>query len=340
MSILQGFRNEFYKCPKHQLAQNVCAQMDPLEASISRSRFQTQQQHVVEHKLEEMKPIVDQKTSGRCWNFAALNTIRIPCMKEWNIEEFEFSQSYMFYWDKIERSYFFLNNIIDAHKRGEEVNGRLVSYLLSNPVGEGGRWGLVVSLIKKHGMIPKLCFPESFSSESSAQMNKILNSKLREFAKQIHEMFAAQSSDVKIQSKVDEQMHDIYNIVGICLGIPPVTFTWEYYDKDKKYHSVGPVTPMEFYDKHVKPWFNVDDKVCIHSDPRPTLEFGKGYTVDCRGNVVGGTPVFFNNQPIDVLIDLVTKSIQSGEGVWFGCDVSARFARYQGGIEDLDMCVN
>ena len=258
-------------------------------------------------------------------------------MKALNIEEFEFSQAYSFFWDRIERSYFFLNNIIATSQRGEDFNGRLVSHLLADPIGDGGRWGLVVSLINKHGLMPKACFPESFSSEASDSMDSILSSKLREYAKEILDMFSANAPEADIQLKVDAQIKEIYNIVSICIGIPCETFTWEYYDKDKKYNKIGPVTPFEFYEKHVKPWFNVNDKVCLHSDPRSCLEFGKGYTIDCRGNVVGGTPVFFNNQPVDVLIDLVTKSVQDGEPVWFGCDVAQRIVRFQGGFEDLQM---
>jgi bleomycin hydrolase len=336
VSALQALRNEFYKCPKNRLAQNVTTQKDPLEVAVSRPRFETTS-HVYNVKVEEVKPICDQKSTGRCWNFAVHNAMRIPFMKQHNIEEFEFSQAYFFYWDKIERSYYFLNNIVESAKRGEEVSGRLVSFLLSDPIGDGGQWDMIVSIINKHGVMPKKCFPESFSSESSARMNAILKSKLREYAKQIRELFAANASDADVQAKVDGQMQEVYNIVGICLGIPPVTFTWEYYDKNKKYNRAGPVTALEFYEKLVKPYFNVSDKVCLVTDPRPSNEYGKGYTVDCLGNVVGGQAVFYNNQPVDVLIDLVAKSLKDGEPVWFGCDVGARFARYQGGVDDLEM---
>lgn len=329
-------RNEFYKCPKNRLAQNVCTQKDPLEVAVSRPRYE-KNNHVYQYRVDEVKPVVDQKSTGRCWNFAVHNAMRIPFMKANNIEEFEFSQAYFFYWDKIERSYFFLNNIVETAQRGEDVSGRLVSCLLSDPIGDGGQWDMIVSIINKHGVMPKKCFPESFSSEASARMNAILKSKLREYAKQIRDSFSAGASLNDIQCKVDQQMGEIYNIVGICLGIPPVTFTWDYYDKNKKYNTVGPVTAVEFYDNHVKPHFDINEKICLVTDPRPSNEFGKGYTVDCLGNVVGGRPVFYNNQPVDVLMDLVAKSIKNNEPVWFGCDVGARFARHQGGAEDLEM---
>ena len=79
----------------------------------------------------EGKPITNQKNSGRCWNFATLNVLRVPFIKQYNLEEFEFSQAYLFYWDKIERSYYFLNNIVDVAKRGEAVDGRLMAFLLN-----------------------------------------------------------------------------------------------------------------------------------------------------------------------------------------------------------------
>lgn len=84
---------------------------------------------------------------------------------------------------------------------------------------------------------------------------------LREYAKAIRELVVKGGSDGDIRSLIQEQMSTVYRIVGICLGIPSDTFTWTYYDKSKAFQSVGPITPMEFYEKHVKLLFNVDDKV-------------------------------------------------------------------------------
>lgn len=53
----------------------------------------------------------------------------------------------------------------------------------------------------------------------------------------------------------------VFRIVSICLGSPPDTFCWEFRDKEKNYHKIGPVTPLEFYQEHVKPLFNMEDKV-------------------------------------------------------------------------------
>lgn len=91
--------------------------------------------------------MTNQKNSGRCWIFAALNSIRIPFMKQNNLDEFEFSQTHLFYWDKIERCHYFLNNIIETAAKGEEVTGRLVSFLLKDPTCDGGQWDMLTNLM-------------------------------------------------------------------------------------------------------------------------------------------------------------------------------------------------
>jgi len=330
---ISQWHKDFYSVDKNIFAQNVCSRYDPFEVCLSRRTLE-QTNHVFTYAVEhEGKPITNQKSSGRCWIFALLNCIRLPFMKEYNLDEFEFSQNYLFYWDKIERCNYFLNNIVKTAKRNEPVEGRLVSFLLSDPTSDGGQWDMLVNLITKHGLMPKKCFPEAFSSESSMRMNSILKSKLREYARTLRNLVAKGSSDDVLNKQIDEMMFDVYKVVGICLGIPTNSFTWEYYDKSKKYKSVGPISPLDFYENYVKKVFNVEDKVCLVTDPRPSNSYEQGYTVDCLGNVVNGRPVFYNNQPVDLLLDMVVKSIRAGEPVWFGCEVSKRFASKQG-IED------
>ncbi|XP_017852552.1 bleomycin hydrolase isoform X2 [Drosophila busckii] len=334
--LLGKWRENFYSQPKNLLAQNVCSRVDPFDVCLSRKALETTN-HVFNYKVEtEGKPVTNQRSSGRCWLFAALNCIRLPFMKNYNLDEFEFSQAFLFYWDKIERCNYFLNNIVKTAQRGEKVDGRLVSFLLLDPTSDGGQWDMLVNLITKHGLMPKKCFPESFSCESSLRMNAILKSKLREYARHLRVLLDSQPSEEAINAKIQEQMAEIYKVVGICLGIPAETFTWEYYDKSKNYQSIGPISSLEFYERYVKPHFNVEDKVCLVTDPRPTSSYDQAYTVDCLGNVVGGRPVLYNNQPVELLLTMVTKSLKAGEAVWFGCEVSKRFASKQG-IEDMDV---
>ncbi|XP_078042361.1 bleomycin hydrolase isoform X1 [Augochlora pura] len=332
--VLAQLRENFYEDSRNILAQNICTRTHPLEACISR-RVLEKSQHVYNHKIEtEGKPITNQKRSGRCWLFAILNVIRPTFMKQYNLDEFEFSQSYLFFWDKVERCNYFLHNVVKSAMRNEPLDGRLVSYLLQDPLFDGGQWEMIVNLINRHGLVPKRCFPESYSCESSSQMNSILRSKLREYCKVLRDMVSNGASDEKLEDKIREQMTVLHRIIGICLGIPPEKITWEYYDESKNYNCIGPITPLEFYNKYVKPYYNVDDKVCLVTDPRPFNPYGKLYTIDYLGNVVGGKPTLYNNQPSELLMQLVVESIKQNEPVWFGCDASKRVIS-EHGIDDM-----
>lgn len=335
LEAIKKLKDEFYADPKNELAQNACTRTDPFEVAISRKRTDAAL-HVYNIKVEsEGKPVTNQENSGRCWLFAALNVMRLPFTKKYAIDEFEFSQSYLFFWDKIERSHYWLNNIVATAKQGEELDSRIVNFLLKDPISDGGQWDMIVNLVNKYGLVPKECFKESFSSRRSLHMNALIKTKLREFAKELREKVAAKASDEEIQNAVDKQVAIIYKIVATCLGTPPEKFTFEYYNKDKAYCTLGELTPLEFYDKHVRPLFNVDDKVCLVSDPRESNPFGALYTLQGLGNVVGGRRTAYNNQPVDTLLKAVADSIQGGEAVWFGCEVSKRFERKHG-LTDLD----
>ncbi|XP_034828093.1 bleomycin hydrolase [Maniola hyperantus] len=335
LGTLDKFRNEFYSNPKNELAQNACARFDPFEVAINKRRTDGSL-HVYNIKIEsEGKPVTNQENTGRCWLFAALNVMRLPFMKKYCIDEFEFSQSYLFFWDKIERSHYWLNNIVTTTRQGEELDGRLVNFLLKDPINDGGQWDMVVNLVNKYGLMPKKCFPETFSSRRSLHMNALIKTKLREYAKDLRDKVCYNASDEEIQCTIDQQIAVIYNIVGTCLGIPPEKFTFEFYNKDKVYNTFGSLTPLDFYNQHVRPLFNVDDKVCLVSDPRQSNPFGNLYTLECLGNMVGGRQTAYNNQPIETLIEVVKDSIQGGEAVWFGSEVSKRFER-KNGLEDLD----
>ncbi|XP_041456385.1 bleomycin hydrolase-like isoform X3 [Lytechinus variegatus] len=329
---IAGLRAAFEADPKNLLAQNAATKYDPLEFCIPH-RAVGQNLHAYTHKVAEAKPMTNQRSSGRCWIFACLNTMRIPFMKKLNIEEFEFSQNHLFFWDKIERSNYFLTSMVEIFKQEEPVEGRLVSFMLTCPTNDGGQWDMLVNLVNKYGVIPKKCFPEAHSSGASRRLNVTLTTKLRDYAKELRDMVEKKSSTSDIEARIKEQMAEIFRVTSICLGIPPTTFTWDYHDKTKTFQSVGPITPKDFYHQHVKPVFNMDEKVCIVNDPRPKNKYEEMYTVQYLGNMVGGQKTLYNNQPIDILKSTALKSIQNGEPVWFGCDVG-KFSTRKTGILD------
>ena len=76
----------------------------------------------IDHTFSDMvsgeMPVTNQKSSGRCWGFAGLNLFRIYLGRKYNLKKFEFSQSYFMFWDKFEKSNYFLENIIDTRLTG------------------------------------------------------------------------------------------------------------------------------------------------------------------------------------------------------------------------------
>uniref|UniRef100_A0A286XIF4 Bleomycin hydrolase n=1 Tax=Cavia porcellus TaxID=10141 RepID=A0A286XIF4_CAVPO len=144
-AVIQKLKSD----PQFVLAQNVGTTHDLLDICLKRATVQCAQ-HVFQHVVPlEGKPVTNQKSSGRCWIFSCLNVMRLPFMKKLNIEEFEFSQSYLFFWDKVERCYFFLNAFVDTAQKKEPEDGRLVQYLLMNPTNDGGQWDMLVNIVGK-----------------------------------------------------------------------------------------------------------------------------------------------------------------------------------------------
>jgi bleomycin hydrolase len=263
--------------------------------------------------------------------------MRIPVMKQLKIEELEFSQNYLFFWDKIERLHYLLNVYVETARRGEPVDGRLVQHLLHNPSEDGGQWQMLVNLVEKYGVVPKKCFPDTWSSENSRRLGLIANNKMREYCKILREMVAADRTKEDIDNEVKRMMEVIYRIVSICVGSPPETVTWEFYDKEKVYQKIGPVTPLEFYRQYVQPHFNISDKVVIVNDPRPFNPYGQLYTVEYLNNMSQSPLVLYINQPADVLKRFASESIRNNEPVWFGCDVNKHCSWKKFGLEDLQL---
>jgi len=56
--------------------------------------------------------VTDQKQTGRCWMFAGLNLLRFSARQKLSVKEFEFSQNYLMFWDKLERANYFFEAII------------------------------------------------------------------------------------------------------------------------------------------------------------------------------------------------------------------------------------
>ncbi len=277
-------------------------------------------------------PVTNQKKSGRCWMFAALNLFRAGVMKRLNVKKFEFSQNYTLFWDKFERSNWFLECIIDTASK--ELDDRYVAFLLDYPLDDGGQWNMFVNLVRRHGLVPKDMMPESQSSSNTARMNAVCKGFLRRFARDLRIAIAGGASVDEARSLKDTQLATIWRVLCTHLGEPPTSFIWQYNDKDRGFHREGEMTPVQFAERYVD--LPLSDFVCLVHDPRPEHPFGKTYTVEYLGNIVGGEQVVYLNVDMDTMKRAAIDTLEDGEPVWFGCDVGKQFQR-QVGLWDAEL---
>jgi bleomycin hydrolase len=329
-TLIETLREGFAADPTARIAQNAVTQSDIIDVALDRSVVTTTD-FTFSTKLDEWE-VTNQKQSGRCWMFAALNLFRVGAMKKMNLKDFQFSQNYTFFWDKFERSNWFLQQIIETAP--EPRDDRTVAWMLNDPVGDGGQWNMFINLVNKHGLVPQSVMPESFSSSSSRRMNGSLCNKLREGAKTLRDMHACGAEAGAMVAAKEEILEAIWRILCVHLGTPPSTFDWQWNDKDNEFHRDGEMTPQEFAAKYVDVPMN--DFVCLVNDPRETSPYGKTFTVDRLGNVVGGAPVIYLNIETDLMKEITMTVLEGGEPVWMGCDVGPQMHRGLG-LWDRDL---
>ena len=327
-SLEQDFTDKLYAAyeanPKFAAMENAISH-NGLLASLEKRSAAVENTPIFSLDLTKDK-VSDQKASGRCWMFAALNTFRHKMIAGFQLEDFELSQAHTFFWDKYEKSNWFLEQVIAT--ADQELTSRKVKFLLDTPQQDGGQWDMVVSLFEKYGVVPKSVYPESISSSNSRELNQILNKLLRQDAQILRELVAEGANSAELQAKKEELLQEVFNFLAMNLGLPPRQFDFSYRDKDNHFHSESGLTPLTFYQKYVD--LKLADYVSIINAPTADKPYGRSYTVEMLGNVVGSKPVRYLNVEMDRLKGLAIAQMQSGETVWFGSDVAQSSNRKAG----------
>ncbi|MCY7138597.1 aminopeptidase C [Streptococcus gordonii] len=331
-SIEQDFTDKLYAVyeanPKFAALENAISH-NGLLTSLEKRSSAVENTPVFSLDLTKDK-VSDQKASGRCWMFAALNTFRHKMIAGFQLEDFELSQAHTFFWDKYEKSNWFLDQMLAT--ADQELTSRKVKFLLDTPQQDGGQWDMVVSLFEKYGVVPKSVYPESISSGNSRELNQILNKLLRQDAQILRELVAAGANLAELQAKKEELLQEVFNFLAMNLGLPPRQFDFSYRDKDNNFHSESGLTPQAFFKKYVD--LKLDDYVSIINAPTADKPYGQSYTVEMLGNVVGSKPVRYLNVEMDRLKELAIAQMQAGETVWFGSDVGQSSNRKAGIMAD------
>lgn len=317
------YRNAFLANPK-QVALQRSVVKNGITASAENVAAHVENTPVFSIDLATGK-VANQKQSGRCWMFAALNTFRHKMLQQFKLKDFELSQNYTFFWDKYEKANYFYENILAT--ADQETSSREVAFLLQTPQQDGGQWDMIVSLFQKYGVVPKAVMPESSNSSNSRDLNKYLNKLLRKHAVVLRKL-AAEKDGAAIKAKREELLQEVYTLLATALGTPPEVFDFEYRDEEKSYHIDQQLTPQSFYEKYVG--VNLDDYVSIINAPTADKPYNRSYTVSMLGNVVGGAPVKYLNLDMETFKQLAVKQLEDGESVWFGCDVGQSSTRDSG----------
>lgn len=326
---LEQFAQRFEENQFHALAMNAVT-ANGVNASAKNYESERKVTNHFSVSLEQGK-ITNQKKSGRCWMFAALNCMRFQVMKKLNLEDFELSQNYTLFFDKLEKANYFLESILNT--LDEPTDSRLIAHLLQAPLNDGGQWDMLTSIVAKYGLVPKSAMPETISSSATGEMVSYMTEKLREYACVLRRAHAEGTPKEELCAKKEEMMQTIYNMLCICLGKPPKTFDFECRDKDKNFHRETNLTPHAFYEKYIG--LDLNDYISIINAPTKDKPYYRSYSVEYLGNVAEGRAVKYVNLPVDEMKKAAIAQLQDGEPVWFGCDVGKRSNR--DGIMDLDL---
>ena len=328
LTQLEDFEKDFNRDPAKRVAQ-LAVTMNGVNQSATdpftarRDRFQFSVELKTGH-------ITNQKGSGRCWMFAALNTMRVEVMKKLNLEDFELSQNYLLFYDKLEKSNYFLESILET--LDEPTNGRVIAHLLGAPLNDGGQWDMLCNLVDKYGVVPKDAMHETACSSSTWEVTSYMTRKLREFACTLRTGYSEGKTVEQLRGMKETMLCAIYNMLSIAFGNPPKTFTFEARDKDKKFIRDVNMTGRGFYEKYIG--WELSDYVSLINATTADKPFHRTFTVKFLGNVKEGRPVKYLNLPVEDLKRAAIRQMQDGAPVWFGCDVGKSSTR-KTGIMDL-----
>lgn len=278
------------------------------------------------------KGITDQKNSGRCWMFTGMNVMRAQMIREHNLGAFEFSQTFTFFWDQLEKSNLFLQNVINTADK--DFEDQSVQWLFRNPLSDGGQFTGISDIIGKYGLVPKTVMPETASSEDTRSMATLISRKLREGGLDIRAEYAKNKKKAadKMQEIKINTLKDIYRILVINLGEPPAKFTWTMYTSDNKPVSTKEYTPKSFYDEYIGDDLT-GNYVMFMNDP--TREYYKRYEIEYDRHMYDGYNWTYINLPMEDIKAMAIESIKDSTMMYMSCDVG-KYLNIKNGTNDIN----
>lgn len=270
--------------------------------------------------------ITDQKSSGRCWMFSGMNVLRANFAKRTDSLRVEFSQAYLFFYDQLEKANLFLQGVIDTGKK--PIDDQRVQFFFKNPINDGGTFCGVADLTEKYGLVPKQVMPESYSSDNTSKMARLISSRLREDGLKLRKMVAEGKKASDIEKAKTEMLATVYRMLALTIGEPPTQFTYAHRNKDGK--AVGEpktYTPQEFFKEVVGDKLN-GTFIMVMNDPR--RPYYKTYEVELDRHTYDGHNWKYLNLPMDDIEQMAIASLKDGRKLYSSYDVGKMLDRKRG----------
>ena len=264
--------------------------------------------------------ITDQMKSGRCWYFSTLNILRAEVIKKYGLENFEFSQTFGQFWDVLEKSNRFLENVIENRKK--PIDSRMNEWLFKKPIGDGGNFANAAHITAKYGIVPLEVMPEKYSSTDNFRLMTVVRTILRRYGLMLRE---ADGKD--LQGIKEAALSDVYKVLSSNLGEPPTEFVWTMRDKDGRVISEKKYTPQSFRDEFVA--HDMENDYVIFMDD-PTKPYYRRYTVPNSRNCYEYSDWTFLNVPAEELSAMGLESLKNGSMFYFSADTDASALMMEG----------
>ena len=271
--------------------------------------------------------IHNQKSSGRCWMFSGLNVLRSNFAKNDSLKRVvEFSQDYLFFYDQLEKANLMLQGVIDTGKKS--IEDPQVQFFFKSPLNDGGTFCGVADLAEKYGLAPMSAQPETFSSNNTSKMSKLISSKLREYGLELRKMVAQGKKTAAIQTRKAEMLSQVYRMLSLTLGEPVKEFTYAFHDKDgKQVGEAKKYTPKSFYEETVGHGLNGTFLMVMNDPRRP---YHKTYEVEYDRHTYDGHNWKYLNLPMDEIANLAIASLKDGHKMYSSYDVGKQLDRKRG----------
>lgn len=275
--------------------------------------------------------ITDQQSSGRCWMFSGFNVLRSNFAQRTDSLRVNLSHSYLFFWDQLEKSNLFLQGVIDHADKA--IDHPRVQFFFKHPVSDGGTFCGVSDLVDKYGLVPKEVMPETYSSDNTSRMAKLISSKLREYGLQLRQMVADKKKPAAIKAEKTKMLATIYRMLAMTIGEPPAQFTYAFKNESgRTVTEAKTYTPQEFAKEVVGGPISGTFIMAMNDPRRP---YYKTYEVEYDRHTYDGTNWKYINLPMDEIEKMAIASLKDGKKLYSSYDVAKMLDREQG-YADLD----